>query len=82
MVSSSYKKLSRMKIIYSTIARPIRVIDKNILPERFKPYLEEGHYNDTIYRARDKDLNTKMKNILKDGLKLYSLYRINKRVDE
>ena len=58
MVSSSCRKLSRLEIIYSTVARLIKVIDKNTtLPESFKPYLEESHYNDTLYRARDKDLN-------------------------
>ena len=76
MVSSSCRKLSRLEIIYSTVARLIKVIDKNTaLPENFKPYLEEGHYNDTIYRSRDKDLNSKIKRVLKDGLKLYSLYK-------
>jgi hypothetical protein len=80
MVSSSCKKLSRLEIIYSTVSRLIKVIDKNILPENFKPYLEEGHYNDTIYRARDKDLNTKMKEVLKDSLKLYSLYRKDRQI--
>jgi len=54
MVSSSCRKLSRLEIIYSTVVQLIKVIDQNILPERFKPYLEENHYNDTIYRARDK----------------------------
>jgi hypothetical protein len=78
MVSSSCRKLSRLEIIYSTIARLIKVIDKNTgLPESFKPYLDESHYNDTIYRARDKDLNSKIKKVLKDALKLYSLYRNN-----
>jgi len=33
MVSSSCRKLSRLEIIYSTVARLIKVIDKNILPE-------------------------------------------------
>jgi len=76
MVSSSCRKLSRLEIIYSTVKRLIKVIDQNTpLPENFKPYLEEDHYNDTIYRARDKDLNSKIKRVLKDALKLYSLYR-------
>ena len=80
-VSSSYKKLSRLEIIYSTVKRLIKVIDKNTgLPERFKPYLGESHYNDTIYRARDKDLNSKIKKVLKDGLKLYFLYRKDKEI--
>ena len=73
MISSSCKKLSRLEIIYTTVARLIKVIDKNILPERFKPYLDESHYNDTIYRSRDKDLNSKIKRVLKDGLRLYGL---------
>jgi hypothetical protein len=83
MISSSCKKLSRLEIIYSTVARLIKVIDKNTtLPERFKPYLDEIHYNDTIYRARDKDLNSKIKKVLKDGLKLYFLYRKDKEISK
>jgi hypothetical protein len=82
MVSSSCRKLSRLEIIYSTVARLIKVIDKNILPESFKPYLDESHYNDTIYRSRDKDLNSKIKRVLKDGLKLYFLYRKNKEISK
>jgi len=81
MVSSSCKRLSRLEIIYSTVARLIKVIDKNTtLPEKFKPYLDESHYNDTIYRARDKDLNTRIKRVLKDGSKLHSLYRKDKEI--
>lgn len=81
MISSSCRKLSRLEIVYSTVARLIKVIDKNTtLQEYFKPYLEESHYNDTIYRSRDKDLNTKIKKVLKDGLKLYLLYRNNKEI--
>jgi len=80
-VSSSCRKLSRLEIIYSTVKRLIKVIDKNTtLPENFKPYLDESHYNDTIYRARDKDLNTRIKKVLKDGLKLYFLYRKDKEI--
>jgi len=83
MVSSSCKKLSRLEIIYSTVARLIKVIDKNAtLPENFKPYLEESHYNDTIYRSRDKDLNSKIKKVLKDGLRLHHLYRKNKEISK
>jgi len=82
MVSSSCRKLSRLEIIYSTVKRLIKVIDQNRLAENFKPYLEEGHYNDTIYRSRDKDLNSKIKRVLKDGLKLYSLSRKNKEISK
>jgi len=82
-ISSSCRKLSRLEIIYSTVARLIKVIDKNTtLPENFKPYLDESHYNDTIYRSRDKDLNSKIKKVLKDGLKLYHLYRKDKEISK
>lgn len=81
MISSSCRKLSRLEIIYSTVKRLIKVIDKNTaLAEYFKPYLEESHYNDTIYRSRDKDLNTKIKRVLKDGVRLYSIYRKDKEI--
>jgi hypothetical protein len=82
MVSSSCRKLSRLEIIYSTVKRLIKVVDQNRLAENFKPYLEEDHYNDTIYRSRDKDLNSKIKKVLKDGLKLYSLSRKNKEISK
>ena len=80
MVSSSCRKLSRLEIVYSIVSRLIKVIDKNTLPEYFKPYLDESHYNDTIYRSRDKDLNTKIKKVLKDGVRLYSIYRKDKEI--
>ena len=82
MVSSSCRKLSRLEIIYSTVARFIKLIDKNTLPERFKPYLEENHYHDTISRSRDEDLNGKIKKVLKDGLRLYHLYKKNKKIKQ
>ena len=84
MVSSSCKKLSRLEIIYSTVARLIKVIAQNNikLPENFKPYLEEDHYNDTIYRSRDKDLNSKIKRVPKDDSKLYSLSKKNKEISK
>jgi len=76
-VSSSCRKLSRLEIAYSTVARFIKIIDP---PECFKPYLDKSHYNNTIYRARDKDLNSKIKKVLKDGKRLYSIYRKDKEI--
>jgi len=78
MVSSSCKKLSRLEIIYTTVSRFIKVIDK--LPERFKPYLDKSHHNDIIYRTRDKDLNSKIRKVLGDGLRFYYLYRKNRKI--
>lgn len=84
MVSSSCRKLSLLEIIYSTVERLIKALAKtNIrLPENLKAYLEEGHYDDTIYRSKDKDLNSKLKIILADDLEFYSLYRGNEVIKE
>ena len=71
-------QLFLQEIIYTTVKRLIKVIAKNTkLLENFKLYLEENHYNDTIHRSKDKDLKGKIKRVLKDGLKLYSLYKNN-----
>ena len=82
MVSSSCRKLSRLEMIYSTVMRLITVIDKNTLPERFKPYLEESHYQDTVYHTRDKNVNTKIKKVSKDGLTLYLFFRKDKQISK
>jgi len=76
MISFSCKRLSRLGLIYSSVKQLIKVMAQaNIrLPENLKVYLEEGQYHDTIYRSKNKDLNSKLKIVLTDALKLYSLY--------
>lgn len=76
MVSSSCKKLSRLEIIYSCNKRLIKEIQKSspqILPDSLKVYLEEGHRNETIYCSRDKDLDSKLRALTSDAIKLYHL---------
>ncbi len=78
MISSSCKKLSRLEIIYSCVSRLIAKIHgtKSIsLPKRFNPYLEEGHRNDTIYRCKGKNIQSKLNVVIKDAKKLYRLYK-------
>lgn len=76
MVSSSCKKLSRLEIIYSCNERLIKEIrreDPNILTDSMKAYLTEGYRNDTIYRSRDKDLDSKLEALVSDSMDLYRL---------
>lgn len=76
MVSSSCKKLSRLEIIYSCNERLIKEIQKenpDILPDNLKVYLQEGYRNDTIYRSRDRDLDSKLKALASDSIELYYL---------
>lgn len=74
MISTSAKKLSRLEIIYSCVSRLIDEINKSnmdVLPVKFKVYLEDGHHNDTIYRCKDKDIDSKLNTIIADALELY-----------
>lgn len=78
MISSSCKKLSRLEIIYSCVERIIKEAYKKAsgnLPDKFKVYLEEGHRNDTIYRSKDKDLDSKLRAITADGIELYYIFK-------
>lgn len=78
MISSSCKKLSRLEIIYSCVFKLVKEISETNhenLPERFKIYLKESHRNDTIYRSRDKDLDSKLEVLIKDALELHHLYK-------
>lgn len=79
MISSSCKKLSRLEIIYSCVQRLIRKaneLNPDILDEELKVYLEEGHRNDTIYRCKDKDIDSKMNKVITDALKLFNLCKV------
>ena len=78
MISSSCKKQSRLEIIYSCVSRLIKRIHKansTMLLENLKPYLEEGHRNDTIYRCVNKDIQSKLDAVTADAITLYYLCR-------
>ena len=74
MVSSSCRKLSRLEIIFSTVERMIKAINKqnpDILSERLKEYLKKEYRNDTIYRSSNKDVDSKLKTVTADAIELY-----------
>lgn len=78
MISSSCKKLSRLEIIYSCVERIIKEAYKKAsdnLPDKFKVYLEEGHRNDTLYRSKSADLDSKLKTITAEGIELYYIFK-------
>jgi hypothetical protein len=76
MVSSSCRKLSRLEIIFSTVERMIKAINKQnpvLLSERLKEYLKSEYRNDTIYRSSNKDVDSKLKTVTTDAIELYYL---------
>lgn len=71
MISSSCKKLSRIELVYTVNLNLIKVLNKinpQLIPEELKCYLEEGHKNETIYRTRDKDAETKLEWLLRHSM--------------
>lgn len=76
MVSSSCKKLSRIELVYSVNARFVKrlnEIDGAIIPEPCKAYLEKGHKNETIYRTRDAESESKLVFLLKQSHELFQV---------
>lgn len=57
----------------SRLIGEIQKVYSVLLPEKFKSYLEEGHRNDTIYRCKDKDIQTKLNTVTADAIELYYL---------
>ncbi|MDP8218758.1 MAG: transposase [Candidatus Theseobacter exili] len=78
MIASSCRKLSRLEIVFSCVDRLLKKISKTALadlPDKFKVYLEKGYRNDTIYRSRDKDLDSKLRALISDANELMMIFK-------
>lgn len=76
MVSSSCKKLSRLELVYSVnykFIKDISKINKSLIPKECEAYLEEGNKNETIYRARNSNLDSKLGVLLKHSKNLLNI---------
>lgn len=74
MVSSSCRELSRIELVYSVNAKFIKMLSKSfddIIPEDMEVYLEKSHRNDVIYRTKNDETKSKLKNLLEDAKALY-----------
>jgi hypothetical protein len=75
MMSSSCKKLSRIELVYSVNQRMVKAMQKiqpDIIPDNCKGYLEKGHKNETIYRTKDQDTDSKLETLFKQTEALYA----------
>ncbi|NLW47663.1 MAG: hypothetical protein GXY86_10045 [Firmicutes bacterium] len=74
MISSSCKKLSRIELVYSVNHCMIKTLAKlapEAIPENCKEYLEKGYKNETIYRTRDTEAESKLETLFKQTEALY-----------
>jgi len=74
MVASSCKNLSRIELIYTVnynFIKKLKTISKDLIPDKVKSYLQKGHKEETIYKTKDSDSETKLQFLLKQSKILY-----------
>lgn len=74
MISSSCKKLSRIELTYSVNRAMVKTLNKvapDAIPENCRAYLEKGHKNETIYRTKDTEAESKLETLFKHTEALY-----------
>src|SRR5574344_475017 len=76
MIESNIRKLSRMELIYTCIAKLavyVNKINASALPDDLKHYIDSNDFNRVIYHQRSTDADKRMKQLLSDADKLLAL---------
>lgn len=76
MIESNIRKLSRMELIYTCIAKLALCIDKtdtSVLPDNLKHYIDPNDFNRVIYHQRSTDADNRMNQLLTDADKLLAV---------
>jgi len=74
MISTSAKNMSRIELIYTVNYQFIKMLNDKfpeLIPEECESYLEKDHKNETIYRTKDSEAETKIEFLLKQSKLLY-----------
>ena len=82
MIESNIRKLSRMELIYTCIAKLVTYLNEKqpgILPEEFMHYCDSDDFNRVIYHQRSTDTESRIQILLDDADKLMEL--CNSRFD-
>jgi len=76
MIESNIRKLSRIELIYTCIAKLALCIDKTdaaVLPDDLKHYIDPNDFNRVIYHQRSTDADNRMNQLLTDADKLLAI---------
>lgn len=76
MIDANIRKLSRMELLYTCIAKLVRYLAKNaehVNLEGLEHYIDPNDYNKVIYHSRSEDADDRMLTLLKDADKLFDL---------
>ena len=76
MIESNVRRLSRMELIYTCIAKLVMYVNKingSALSDDLKHYIDPNDFNRVIYHQRSTDADERMKQLLTDADKLLAL---------
>ncbi len=76
MIESNIRKLSRMELIYTCIAKLAMYVyktDDAVLPDNLKHYIDPNDFNRVIYHQRSTDADNRMNQLLTDADKLLAV---------
>ncbi len=76
MIESNIKKLSRMELLYTCIAKLatyLETVSDTILPEEMKHYTHPNDFNQVIYHQRSTETEARIKQLLEDADKFLAL---------
>lgn len=76
MIESNIRKLSRIELLYTCVARltnAIHKLDQTILPETLHHYLDPDEFNQVMYHQRSTETESRLETILRDADALLAL---------
>ena len=76
MIESNIRKLSRMELLYTCIAKLVTYLNEkqpDILPEKFMHYCDPNDFNRVIYHQRSTDSESRFQILLDDADKLIEI---------
>lgn len=74
MLDSSCKKMTRIELVYTVIRNMVRELSKVQdldIPESFLAYLEKGHKNQTIFKTKTTEEESKLDSLINQAYELY-----------
>lgn len=81
MIDSSCKKMTRIELVYTVTRNMVRELSKIKdveIPDFLKAYLEKGHKNQTIYKTRTDEENSKLAYLLQQAYDCFKWVQENR----
>ena len=77
MIAMHAKTMSRLEIIYTTVAKCVQLLKKTgheeLIPEDMKHYLDQNDLNEVIYYAKDEDVEPRLQKAIDEAVKIKAI---------